>query len=105
MPGACGVKHHGAIEQRCNGLHQLAGLAIVIAPQAERATPRLIPVRVQVYDQVEAALAAQLGVDAVVEVRVELAACAVNVKTSTMQAEVRVELALRQPLEQAYALW
>ncbi len=74
MPGACGVKHHCAIKQRCDGLHKFTGLAIVIAPQAEGAAPRLIPIRVKVHDQVEAALEAELGVNAVVEVRVELAA-------------------------------
>ena len=74
MPGACGVKHHCAIEQRCNGLHKFTRLAVVIAPQAERAAPRLIPVRGQIHDEVKAALEAELGMDAVVEVRVEFAA-------------------------------
>ena len=74
MPSVCRVEDHSAIEQRCDGLHKFTGLAIVIAPQAERAAPRLIPVRGQIHDQVEAALEAELGMDAVVEVRVELAA-------------------------------
>ena len=42
--------------------------------------------------------------DAVVQVRVELAACAVDMQTAAMQAVIRVQLAVREALENAIAL-